>query len=152
MSSAAVTSGQDIHSFADPSKVRVTHCSLDLEVDFDTRQLRGSALLKLQRSDPEAPLLLDTRDLTLEGITVEGRKVNFVVGDRDPIRGSCLTVELPHAADSVLVRYSTQERASGLQWLDPPQTAGKKHPFLFSQSQSIHARSWIPIQDSPACA
>ena len=144
-----MTPAQDIHSFADPSKVRVTHCSLDLEVDFETRQLMGSALLKLQRFDPEAPLLLDTRDLTLEEVTVDGRKVNFVVGDRDPIRGSCVTVELPDAADSVLVRYSTQERASGLQWLDPPQTSGKKHPFLFTQSQSIHARSWIPIQDSP---
>lgn len=36
-----------------------------------------------------------------------------------------------------------------LQWLDSNFTSSHKFPFLFTQSQSIYARSWIPCQDGP---
>jgi hypothetical protein len=51
--------------------------------------------------------------------------------------------------DHVKVSYHTSEQGGGLQWLLPEQTAGKKEPFLFSQAQSIMARTYLPCQDSP---
>src|SRR5439155_12241219 len=73
----------------------------------------------------------------------------FTLGDKDKILGAPLTIPLPARATRVRISYSTSPGASGLQWLEPAQTAGKKRPFLFTQSQAIHARSWIPLQDSP---
>ena len=71
------------------------------------------------------------------------------MGPSDPAMGSALTVRIPAPAGLVRIRYSTGENASGLQWLDPPQTFGNAAPFLFTQSEATHCRSWIPIQDTP---
>jgi aminopeptidase N len=56
---------------------------------------------------------------------------------------------MPPGATEVVIGYRTSPDALALQWLDPQQTAGKRHPFLYTQAQSIHARSFVPLQDSP---
>ena len=48
------------------------------------------------------------------------------------------------------INYETSPNSTALQWLDAMQTIGKKHPYLFSQCQAIHARSLFPCQDTPA--
>ena len=140
---------RDIHSFSNPEQVRVKHLDLDCDVLFDKRILKGTATLTLDRRDGAAPLGLDTRNLTIKKIEAGGAEAKFSLGATDPILGAPLTISLPANVATVRITYSTSPEASALQWLDPPQTAGKKRPFLFTQSQAIHARSWIPLQDSP---
>lgn len=135
----------DIHSYSNPEVSRVRHVELDLAVSFAEKKLRGAATLGLEPAGRQ--LILDTRDLTI--LRVNGASSGFKVGARDAHLGAPLSIELGPGARSVVIEYETSPLASGLQWLDPSQTAGKRHPFLFSQSQAIHARSWIPIQDSP---
>jgi aminopeptidase N len=77
-------------------------------------------------------------------------KAEFKLEGAVPILGAALQITAPKGADRVRLSYRTSTTASGLQWLTPAQTAGKKQPFLFTQSQAIHARSWVPCQDSPA--
>lgn len=147
---AAIASGVDYHSFANPNEVRVTHLSLDLTANFESKQLIGSVTLDIERAKPENDtLVLDTRGLDIQRVTVDGEDVPFDMGETDPDLGTPLSITLPSAANSLTVAYSTSPEASGVQWLTPAQTAGKKHPFLFTQAQAIHARSFIPLQDSP---
>jgi leukotriene-A4 hydrolase len=145
---------QDFHSYANPSAVRVRHLDLDWDVLFDQKILKGTAVLTVERVSQTEPLILDTRDLKIEKVETSADGVvysagTFTPGSSDKILGASLTIPLPAKANRVRIHYSTSPGASGLQWLEPAQTAGKKDPFVFTQSQAIHARSWIPTQDTP---
>jgi leukotriene-A4 hydrolase len=146
----------DPHSYAQPDQVLVTHADLDLTIDFPQRQIDGQVTLKLDWKNANAPsLALDTRDLQIASVEAlnangSGTPLKFALAARDAELGSKLTIDTPTHPAQVRIRYTTSPQASGLQWLPPEQTADKKQPFMFSQSESIHARSWIPLQDSPA--
>jgi aminopeptidase N len=146
----------DPHSYAQPDQVVVTHLDLDLKIDFPHRQLDGQATLTLDWKNPQATsLVLDTRDLKIariEAVDAKGhaRKLSYALAPADKELGSKLTIQAPRRPHEVRIVYATSPDASGLQWLPPAQTAGGKAPFMFSQSESIHARSWVPLQDSPA--
>ncbi len=154
-----VRATDDPHSYARAEQVVVRDLALDLQVRFADHRIAGAVTYRIERLDPSAPLRLDTRDLQIDGVEAAGppspgsepawSPTSFELGDADRRLGSPLTIDLPKGSDRVRIRYQTAPEASGLQWLAPAQTSGDS-PFLYSQSQAIHARSWIPCQDSPA--
>jgi aminopeptidase N len=156
MSFAVEAVAKDPHSYAETDKVVVRSIALDMAVDFDKRELAGSADLALDWRDAGArELVLDTRDLRIEKIEAldaqgGAHAAKFELGQRDAILGSALRIHLDAQVPHVRVSYRTSPAASGLQWMTPAQTADKQHPFMFSQSESIHARSWVPLQDTPS--
>jgi leukotriene-A4 hydrolase len=141
---------RDIHSFARPEVARVTHVELDLRADFERKRLSGTATLDVAAAPGPVELVLDTRELDIQGIAgPRGEALRWSLGAPDSILGRALTVALPAGVRHVAVRYETSPSAPALQWLSPEQTAGKAHPYLFSQGEAILTRTWIPTQDSP---
>jgi len=145
----------DPHSFSNADLVSHSHVRLDLTADFEQKQLEGFAELSLDWHLPTArELVLDSRDLTVKRVMGQdetGRWVslNFSFGEKVADHGQALRIACPKQYAKVRIYYHTSPEASGLQWLSPEQTSEKQQPFMFSQSQSIHARSWIPLQDTP---
>jgi aminopeptidase N len=146
----AVELSADAHSYANFNEIRMTHLSLDLAVDFDKKELSGTAKLDIENYTGGIKLTLDTRNISINGIILDnGKEAKYDLGNESEIFGSPLTIEVTPETKSLTINYTTSPEAGGLMWLSPEKTLGKKHPFLFSQSQAILARTWVPCQDGP---
>jgi len=151
----APVTGPDEHSYARPDQVTIEHLELDLALDFASRTLSGTATYTLHWNDANAQALaLDTRDLSITEVSAQTatgwQPLAFTLDAPDPILGARLLIQAAQQPVHIRVTYHTSAAASGLQWLTPEMTSGKHLPFMFSQSQAIHARSWIPLQDTPS--
>ncbi len=139
----------DPHSVAVPAKVAVTGLALDLTVDFDQRVLHGTARLAIDRRDLTADLLLDTDSLDIRAVIDCSTKqpLRWTRTPAAPVLGHALAIT--PISTCVEIDYRTAPDAAALLWVEPAGTSGKQQPMLFTQSQAIHARSWIPLQDTP---
>jgi leukotriene-A4 hydrolase len=162
----AIDPNFDYHSYANVDQFRVTHLDLDLRVDLGFQSITGRVALELKRLDPRATqLVLDTRDLMILDVTQKATDVlgataknqtiwvsrPFHLEKPDPILGSALVIELPpskRGTEAIRIDYETLPASAALQWLTPKQTARHK-AFLYTNSEPIGARSWIPLQDTP---
>jgi len=144
-------SSADTHSFAEPEKAVVKHLDLDIHVDFASRVVSGEASWQIENVGKVDEIIFDTRQLIIEKVTLgeEEKETTFSLADSVQYLGKALRVKIQPATQLVNIYYRTSKDAAALQWLNPQQTAGKKQPFLFTQSQAILARTWIPCQDSP---
>lgn len=141
---------QDPHSFAVPSTAKVKHLDWEATVDFGRKKIFATATWHIESASHADSLILDTKKLTIHTISVDGDTSSpFRLGDEDPVLGQPLAIPIHPDTKTVKIVYETDPGAEALQWLEPRQTAGKEHPFLFTQSQAILARSWVPCQDSP---
>jgi hypothetical protein len=151
---------RDYFTLSNYQQFRTRRLSLDLDVDFDTQALSGTATLHMLPLDDSArEIVLDTRNLHIRQVGVgngqELTPADFHVGTTVGELGEALTIQLPAnftpAGEIVVeVSYRTDPSSTALQWLPPELTQGGQFPMLFSQSQNIHARSWIPLQDTPS--
>lgn len=142
---------KDVHSFAKPEKAIVKHLELDLNVDFATQIISGKASWTIENISGGTEIVFDSRQLQIQKITLgtDETETTFTLGDEVKYLGQSLHVKIDPSTTRVTIYYSASKDAAAIQWLNPQQTAGKKYPFLFTQSQAILARTWIPCQDSP---
>ncbi|MXP14805.1 aminopeptidase [Altererythrobacter confluentis] len=138
----------DPYSYARPEIARVTHVALDLALDFDARQVSGTAALDILAKTGADTVVLDSNGLEILSVKDRsGTALPYTVGAQQAGKGAPVTVTMGDAR-TIVITYVARN-AEALQWLVPEQTAGGKHPYLLSQGQPTLNRSWIPTQDSP---
>lgn len=140
---------RDPHSFSQPDLAMGNKLHLNLNVDFEKKELVGYAEYAITSASNATEIIFDTQYLQVDSTYADGKLVKFSLGNEDKILGAPLHIPISAETKNVRIYYKTTNQAHALQWLQPEQTHDKKNPFLFTQSQAILARTWIPIQDSP---
>jgi len=145
-----MTFTNDEHSFAAPNEAVMTHLDWQAEVNFNQKKIFAIASIQISTSPTATQLVLDTKELAIKSVqNGKNQTLDFEIGEKKPFMGAPLQIAITPETKTVIIEYETSPNAEAVQWLDPAQTAGKEQPFLFTQSQAILARSWIPLQDSP---
>jgi leukotriene-A4 hydrolase len=139
----------DIHSFSRPTEVCVTHLDWKAKVDFVSKRIQACATWTIRQSGQDQTLVLDSKNLILHKISIDGAPTHYALGHADELLGTPILISITSETRKIAIEYSTLPQAEALQWLNAEQTANKKLPFLFTQSQAILARTWLPCQDSP---
>ena len=140
----------DKHSYSIPSEIRTTHLHLNLAVDFETEVITGSVIHSVDNLTGTDEFIVDANELAISKVLLDnGEETNFELGTFDEITGQSLKIKVSPETKEVTIFYETAPSSKALQWLSSQQTAGKEHPFLFTQGEAILTRTWIPCQDTP---
>ena len=140
----------DKHTFAKPQEAKITHLNWQVKVDFDNKIIEGSATYNINVKEGVQEIFLDTKnDMEILAVNADGENTTYELGAFVEHLGNPLRIDITDQTKQISISYKTSPNAAALQWLSPQQTANKTAPFLFTQSQAILGRSWIPVQDGP---
>ena len=135
----------DPHSAA-TSDAKVTHLHWTANVNVETHVITANATFDFKAEKGAKQISFDTKDLNIEWVMVNGRLARYTLDEEKPFLGKALHVEIRDIDNLVSIQYTTSPNAEALLWVEKE----NELPFLFSQSQAILARTWIPCQDSPS--
>ncbi len=140
---------KDPHTLSNTDSVKPQHLSLDLAVDFSKKQLAGAATWTIENFGGAKEFVTDNAGLQISKVLADGQPVAWYVGKEMPFLGTGLHIPIAPNTREVRIEYAAAPNASALQWLTPEQTDLKAAPFLYTQGEAIHTRSWIPAPDGP---
>ena len=155
-------------TFASLNVVTHDQLFLELKVDFDKKELSGWCTYHLKWNNrikfPKSPsgvlkvnYVMDVKSLDIEKVTdIDYNPLSWKIdstvrmgNEQKQIFGYPLVIQVNVNQQYVRVKYKTRPESAALQWLVAGQTHDREQPFLFSQSQAILARTWVPCQDAP---
>ncbi len=140
--------GEKDHTFSNYDMATTKHLDWNAEIDFDKQKIQGTAKWTFINNGTDQ-LILDINKLEIQSVTVSGQEVKFEIKNKNSVEGDALIIPITENDSIATITYNTNGGVA-MQWLNAEQTAGKKMPYLFTQCESIYARTLVPCQDAPA--
>lgn len=131
----------DPHSFARPWEAKVKHMDLHFSPNFHDKILTGRAIYTYQAAQGAQQLRLDIKNVNITKVeTANSTPLTYTLSETDPLLGGYIAIGLPKDNEQIIIEFTTSPNAEGLYW---------NNNTLFTHSQPIYTRSWLPCQDTP---
>jgi aminopeptidase N len=136
----------DPHTYHEIGQPVPDHHDLDVDVSFDKRTL---SIRQTTRFDKPGLVYCDMDGQAITKVSAsDGVDLPYEVGERHPDFGSRFAVTVPENL-IVVIELVTAPDAKGVQWVTPEQ-ADSRLPVMYTQFESIAARSVLITPDSPS--
>ncbi len=139
--------GEKDHTNSNFDMATTKHLDWNAEINFDEKKINATAKWLFENKGTDE-LILDLKDIEVSKVLVSGKEVEYKVKSVDEM-GDALIIPITDKDSIAEITYSAG-KGTAIQWLAKEQTAGKKMPYLFTQCESIYARTLVPCQDAPA--
>jgi len=144
---ATFPEGEKDHTNSNFDKATTKHLEWNADINFDEKKINATATWSFENKGTDE-LILDIKNIEVSKVKVAGKEVEYEVRKVDSM-GDALIIPIGDKDSTTEITYSAGSGVA-IQWLAKEQTAGKKMPYLFTQCESIYARTLVPCQDAPA--
>ena len=147
---------EDPSTFSNYFQIKQKHLDANFYLDFDNSIIKAKVKLYFDALLDGELIILDSKALKINSIIDPdtGDELKYEYDNKFSLRtlGTPLKIFKEYNKGdyiSIVMNYETTKEGGGAQWLKPEMTEGRKHPFMFTQLESILCRELIPIQDTP---
>lgn len=152
--------GKDVSSYSNSDMIEQKRIEVNFNVDFEEKVIHGKMKIYFEPKEDGDIIILDTKHLDIISI-IDPQTGDEVPNEFDEEHalthlGKPLKIyysykkEAEDSTYSLVIVYKTTNLSPSVQWLEPSMTSGKKHPFMFTQCETIACRSLLPCQDTPS--
>src|SRR5690606_26293920 len=98
---------KDEHTQSNFEDVKLKHLDLDINVNFEKRQISGVATWDIENNGKVAYLKLDTYDLEIDSVTADGKLVAHSLEKPVAHLGSVLNIPIQENTSKVSIYYAS---------------------------------------------
>lgn len=164
----------DVNTYSNFEEIIQKNVELDVSIDFEKQQMYGTVQTEYEILNPSLNKII----LDLHGPDIS--QINLITEDYDEIPleyeiydknedkealGTPLIINLESLKKenndeyekifkdklvTINIKFNTNEKCNGIQYLTKEQTHSKQYPFMFTQCEAIQCRTLFPCQDTPS--
>ncbi len=164
----------DVNTYSNFEEIIQKNVELDVSIDFEKQQMYGTVQTEYEILNPSLNKIIldlhgpDISEINLITEEYDEIPLEYEIYDKNEDKealGTPLIINLESLKKenndeyekifkdklvTINIKFNTNEKCNGIQYLTKEQTHSKQYPFMFTQCEAIQCRTLFPCQDTPS--